>query len=257
MYFKDKIVMITGASSGIGLACAMTFAREGARLILCARRIDRMQELAALLKKDFNTESYIFGLDVQNYFAVTQSIQALPSAWQAIDVLVNSAGLALGFEKIQEADVSHWDQMIDTNIKGLLYVTRQVLPLMLQRNRGHIVNLGSISSHQVYSGGVAYCATKFAVKAISEGLKMDVHGTPIRVSSVDPGMVDTEFSTVRFAGDRDKASQVYKGVTPLTGEDVAEAILFCVTRPAHVNVREIKIYPTAQTASLMCHREEE
>ncbi|ACJ17917.1 SDR family NAD(P)-dependent oxidoreductase [Coxiella burnetii] len=251
---SKKIVFITGASSGIGRACAEQFAQKGARLLLCARRESRLTDVVADLKQRFQSDIYSFPLNVSDSAAVERKLQELPTEWQPIDILINNAGLALGLEKLQEGNIEDWDTMIDTNVKGVLYISRQVLGTMLKRNQGHIINIGSISSHQVYSGGVVYCATKFALKAISEGLKMDVHGTPIRVSSVDPGMVETEFSAVRFGGDQKKVEAVYKGFTPLKAEDIAEAVLFCATRPLHVDVRAIKIYPTAQTAAHLISR---
>lgn len=252
---SKKIVLITGASSGIGCACAEQFARLGARLLLCARRGKRLADVVADLKERFQVDVRSFVLDVRDPVAVEKQLHQLPTEWQSIDILINNAGLALGLAKLQEGESDDWNAMIDTNVKGVLYVTRRVLQTMLKRNQGHIINIGSIASHQVYSGGVVYCATKFALRAISEGLKMDVHGTPIRVSSVDPGMVETEFSEVRFGGDQEKAKTVYKGLTPLSAEDIAEAVVFCATRPPHVDVREIKIYPTAQTAVHLVSRE--
>jgi len=249
-------VFITGASSGIGRSCAEQFAKLGAKLLLCARREDRLNTLANELTQSYGVSVHILTLDISDASAVESALNQLPAEWQAIDVLVNNAGLALGLDKIQTGKLSDWESMININVKGLLYVTRLVLQDMLKRNQGHIINIGSISSHQVYQGGAVYCATKFAVKAISNGLKMDVHDTPIRVSSVDPGMVRTEFSEVRFGGDQEKSDAVYKGLTPLSPDDVAEAVVFCATRPAHVDVREIKIYPTAQTHALMSYREE-
>lgn len=254
MKLKNKTVFITGASSGIGRACAEQFAEQGARLLLCARRVDRLDDLENQLRKEHSFDVHTFQLDVSNPNAVTKALSNLPSEWQDIDILINNAGLALGLDKIQEGNLQDWDTMIDTNIKGVLYITRLVLKTMLKRNQGHIINIGSISSHQVYASGVVYCSTKFALKAISRGLKMDVHGTPIRVSSVDPGMVYTEFSTVRFRGDQKKFDAVYQGFTPLSAEDVAEAVVFCATRPAHVDVQEIRINPTAQTSASMVHR---
>ncbi len=253
--FKEKIVCITGVTSGIGEACAKQFAALGANLILIARRQERLAALAKKIQSDHGVKVLPLVLDVTQVEQVEASISGLPAEWQAIDVLVNNAGLALGLDKIQDGKTADWNTMIDTNVKGLLFVTRQVLAHMLARNRGHIINIGSISAYQVYSGGVAYCATKFAVRAISEGLKMDVHDTPLRVSSVEPGMVDTEFSQVRFSHDEEKANKVYQGLTPLVADDIADAVVYCATRPLHVDVREIKIYPTAQTASHMVRRQ--
>ncbi len=253
MILKGKTVLITGASSGIGRACAEEFAKQGARLLLCARREDKLKALCDELKQ-YQVDIHYFLLDVRDRQAVDQSLSSLPKEWGDVDLLLNNAGLAVGLEKIHQGVVDDWERMIDTNVKGLLYVSRVVVGSMIKRNQGHIINIGSISAHQVYSGGVVYCATKFAVKAISEGLKMDVHGTPIRVTSIDPGMVSTEFSSTRFKGDQAKADTVYSGMTPLTGKDIAEAVVFCATRPAHVDVREMIIMPTDQTASHLCHR---
>lgn len=252
---KNLVVFITGASSGIGKACANAFAEQGANLLLCARRAEKLKSISETLQKKFSIKTHLLSLDISDLVAVEQAITNLPQEWQDIDILVNNAGVALGLDKIQDGNIQQWNEMIDTNIKGLLYVTKFVLPGMLKRKKGHIINLGSISSHQVYSGGTVYCSTKFAEKAISEGIKMDVHGSPIRVTSIDPGMVKTEFSMVRFSGDIEKAEKVYHGMTPLFPEDVADAILYSATRPLHVNIREIKIYPTDQTAAHLCHRD--
>jgi len=254
MRCQNKRVFITGASSGIGFACAESFAKEGASLLLCARSGEKLTTIARQINDQYQVEVYPLVLDVSDAAQVQQKLADLPMEWQAVDVLVNNAGLALGIEKIHEGDVRDWEQMIDTNIKGVLYILRHMVAKMVERGKGHIINIGSISAYQVYSGGVVYCATKFALRAISEGLKMDLHGTPIRVSSVDPGMVDTHFSMTRFKGDRAKANAMYQGMTPLNAEDIADAVVYCATRPAHVDVREIKIYPTDQTATHMCYR---
>lgn len=257
MSLTDKIVLITGASSGIGLACAEEFARLKARLLLCARRSDRLQKIATDLITRYHVNVHTLIGNVRDANGIAAGFAALPAEWRDIDILINNAGLAVGIDKIQDGKIIDWDTMIDTNIKGVLYVTRLVLPQMLKRRQGHIINMGSISSYQVYAGGAVYCATKFALNAISDGLKMDVHGTPIRVSQINPGMVKTEYAMVRFGGDQAKFDAVYQGVTPLTAQDVAEAVVFCATRPPHVDVREISIYPTDQTAALMVHRRNE
>lgn len=254
---KNKIVFITGASAGIGKACAEAFAEEGAKLILAARRISKIEELASSLKEKFGTESFTFKLDVRDRKEVEKSISALPESWKAIDILVNNAGLGRGLNKLYEDDVDGWEEMIDTNIKGLLYVTRSVVPGMVERGSGHVINLGSIAGHEAYPKGSVYCATKHAVAAITRSLRMDLLGTGVRVSSVDPGMVETEFSIVRFNGDEQKAKEVYKGLTPLTGKDIAEAILFCATRPPHANINEMIIMPSAQANAFVIHRESE
>lgn len=249
---ENKVVFITGASNGIGKACAEQFAAAGARLILCARREER---LLALQQQLADTETYLMPLDVSDKAAVSAAFEALPAGWRDIDILINNAGLSLGLDKLQDASRDDWDAMIDVNVKGLLYVSQYVMQIMTKRNQGDIVNLGSISSYQVYSGGVVYCATKFAVRALSEGIKMDLHDTKVRVTEIDPGMVNTEFSEVRFAGDKARADAVYEGFIPLCADDVADAIVYCVTRPPHVNIRTLKIYPTAQTAAHLCYRE--
>lgn len=256
-----KTVLITGASSGIGASCARFLAAAGARLILVARREEKLQALAEALQQQAETcaiATLLLPLDVRDPEAVTRSLEELPSQWQAIDILINNAGLSRGIAKQQEAPREDWEEMIDTNVKGLLYVTRVVVPGMVARGRGHVVNLGSIAGRQTYGGGSVYCATKAAVKAISEGLKIDLLGTPVRVTNIEPGLVETEFSNVRFRGDDARANAVYQGMTPLTPDDVADAILFAVTRPAHVNISEIFLMPTDQaSASLVARRPEE
>jgi serine 3-dehydrogenase len=254
---KDQLVFITGASAGIGAACAEAFARAGARLLLCARRSDRINALADRLHKEYGIEVDTFMLDVRDADAVGTRIKSLPASWQAIDILVNNAGLARATDKVYENKTADINQMIDTNVKGLLYVTRAVVPGMVARGRGHIINLGSTAGHSVYPGGTVYCASKHAVAAITEGLKMDLHGTPVRVSSVDPGLVETEFSVVRFSGDVDRADAVYAGIQPLTPEDVADAILYCATRPPHVNISEIIMMPVDQSSATLVNRGKE
>lgn len=251
---QNQIVLITGASSGIGTACARSFAAAGAKLILVARRLDRLQELTDQLTKEYAVPIHVLALDVGDRSQVKSTLQSLPTDWQDIDILVNNAGLSRGLDKLYEGDIQDWEEMIDTNVKGLLYVTRAVLPGMVNRNRGHVINLGSIAGHQTYPGGNVYCASKAAVRALSEGLKMDLLGTAVRISSVDPGMVETEFSQVRFHGDTERAEKVYQGVTPLTAEDIADVVLFCATRPSHVNINEIILMPVDQASTTMVHR---
>jgi 3-hydroxy acid dehydrogenase/malonic semialdehyde reductase len=250
---KNKIVFVTGASSGIGEACARAFAAEGCRLILCARRKERLEKLAGRL----GTPAYLAELDVRREPAVRKMVQELPAEWQKIDILVNNAGLARGFSALHEGDLQDWEEMIDTNIKGLLYITREVVKGMIGRNSGHIVNIGSIAGHEAYPGGNVYCATKYAVDAITKGLRMDLLGTEIRVSTVDPGLVETEFSMVRFHGDTSRAANVYKGMKPLSGADIADAVLYCATRPPHVQIAEMIIFPTAQRSATMVSRQSE
>lgn len=251
---KNKIVFITGASSGIGAACAKQFAAVGAKLLLCARRFDVLNQLAKQLRDEFGVETHTFGLDVQQSVRVTETLKELPDGWRDVDILINNAGLAAGLDPIQEGNPQDWEDMINTNIKGLLYVTREVLPQMVQRNTGHIINIGSIAGHQVYPQGAVYCATKQAVNALSNGLRMDLFGTKIRVSTVDPGAVETSFSEVRFKGDTKRAAAVYEGMQPLRPEDVADAVLYCASRPPHVNISEIIIMPTDQASATMVSR---
>jgi NADP-dependent 3-hydroxy acid dehydrogenase YdfG len=254
---KDKQVLITGASSGIGAACADVFAQAGASLILAARRKERLEQLRKSLQERFGTVSVVMPVDVTRAAELSAAYEALATAAKEVDILINNAGLVKGMEREWEVIPDDADVMIDTNIKGLLTMTRLVVPGMLERGAGHIINIGSISGQEVYPGGAVYCATKFAVRALSRGLKMDLLGSPIRVTSVDPGMVETEFSTVRFSGDEKQAAQVYKGLTPLGPEDVADAVLFAATRPPHVNISEVLILPTDQASARMVHREQE
>ncbi|HEX9116513.1 MAG TPA: SDR family NAD(P)-dependent oxidoreductase, partial [Anaerolineae bacterium] len=215
---------------------------------------DRLEELSAELKKDYNTETLTLTLDVREREQVRQVLGNLPEAWQAIDILLNNAGLSRGLEKLFVGDIQDWEEMIDTNVKGLLYVTRTVLPGMIARGRGHVINLGSIAGHEVYPNGNVYCATKHAVEALNRALRLDLLGTPIRVSSVDPGMVETEFSLVRFHGDEGRAKKVYQGLQPLAAEDIADVILFCATRPPHVDIQDVVVMPTAQASSTLTDR---
>lgn len=253
---KDKIVFITGASAGIGKACAEVFAREGAKLVLNARREDKLSGLTDKLKSDYGTKIVNLIFDVRNYESVKEKIASLPDEWKSIDILINNAGMARGLDKIQDGTAQNWDEMIDTNLKGLLYVSKEILPAMTKKGFGHIINIGSIAGHDVYPGGNVYCATKFAVNGLSKAMRMDLLEKNIKISSVDPGMVETEFSMVRFSGDEEKAKNVYKGLKPLTGEDIAEAVLFCASRPAHVNINEIILTPLAQAGVSMVKREE-
>lgn len=250
----NKVVFITGASSGIGEACAIQCAEEGAHVILAARRIEKLQKLAERLKNEFKVQTLVLALDVRNRLSVEKNIQNLPEPWKEIDILINNAGLALELDPLAKNTLEDCDIMIDTNIKGLLYMTKALLPEMLSRNEGHIVNIASLAGHETYPGGTVYCATKHAVIALSEGLRKDLFGTKIRVSLVSPGAVKTELSQVRFKGDEAKAEKVYQGYTPLTADDIAESILFCITRKPHININEIIILPTDQASVTMIHK---
>ena len=247
---KDRIVFVTGASSGIGEACARAFAAEGARLVLAARRVDRLRALADGL----GVESRVVALDVRDREAVAAAVADLPAGWAEVDVLVNNAGLGRGLDKLHEGSADDWDEMIDTNVKGLLYVTREVVPGMVARGRGHVVNIGSVAGHELYPGGNIYCATKHAVDAITKGLRMDLVDTPVRVSTVDPGIVETDFSLVRFHGDAERARKVYETIESLTADDIADAVVYCATRPPHVQINEIVMTPTHQASALVIHR---
>lgn len=249
-----KTILITGASGGIGEAMARHFAREGARLVLCARRRDRLFALAEELRVSHDADIHAFELDVRDRQAVDALPDALPANFREIDALINNAGLSRGMEPLHQGDPDDWEEMIQTNVSGLLRVTRRILPGMVVRGRGDVVNIGSISSHEVYPGGAVYCATKHAVDAITRGLRMDLVATSVRVSQISPGMVDTEFSLVRFHGDRDRADSVYEGLHPLHAQDVAEAAFFILTRPPHVQVGEIVLWPTAQASATLSHR---
>lgn len=251
---RGKVVFVTGGSSGIGAACAESFAQAGARLLLAARRKDRLQEMIPNLRAAGAEDVYTVALDVRVKKEVQAVVDGLPPSWQAIDILINNAGLSRGLEKVYEGKIDDWEEMIDTNVKGLLYVTRAVVPGMVQRGAGHVVNLGSTAGHMTYPNGAVYCATKAAENRISEGLREDLLGTPVRVTTVDPGMVETEFSKVRFHGDEGRAAKVYQGLTPLQAEDVADAILWAVTRPAHVNIAQLLLTSVDQANSLLFNR---
>jgi serine 3-dehydrogenase len=250
----NKIVFITGASSGIGKSCAEAFAGQKSNLILTARRIEKLDELAKNISVESGVKVKCIELDVRDKDKVNEVVSSLDGDWKNIDFLINNAGLARGFGKIYEGETEDWEEMIDTNIKGLLYVTRQILPLMILRKNGHIINIGSLAGHEVYPNGNVYAATKFAVNALSKSIRLDVINKGIRVSSVDPGLVETEFSIVRFSGDVERAKNVYSGIEPLTAEDIAEAVLFCANRPAHVNINEVILTPVAQASATLVHR---
>ena len=250
----NKIVLITGASSGIGEGCARKFASEGARLILNARSVDKLEALAQDLKEKYGTDSYIMPFDVRDRKAASEALASLPAEWQTIDVLINNAGLVIGVDKEHEGDLDEWDIVIDTNIKSLLSMTRMVVPGMVERGRGHIINIGSIAGDAAYPGGSVYCATKAAVKALSDGLRIDLVDTPLRVTNIKPGMVETNFSVVRFRGDKDKADNVYKGIRPLTGEDIAEVAYFAASAPEYMQIAEVLVMPTNQATGTIAYK---
>ena len=243
----NKVVMITGATSGIGMACARKFAENGDRLILTGRNEDRLADIKKeLVAQDADVLTLAF--DVRDREKASQAVKTLPAEWQEIDVLVNNAGLALGLEPEYEGNLDDWETMIDTNIKGLLTMTRLVVPGMVQRNRGHIINVGSVAGDAAYAGGNVYCATKAAVKALSDGLRIDVANTSIRVTNLKPGLVETNFSNIRFHGDSERAANVYKGVKPLTGDDIADVAVYAANAPAHVQIAEVLILATHQAS---------
>ena len=247
-----KTVLITGATSGIGRATARAFAKNSFRVILCGRREDRLAELQDELSQ--RTEVHTLLFDVRDRNAVLSSIASLPETFADIDILINNAGNAHGLDPIQDGDTNDWDAMIDINIKGLLYVSKAVIPQMVDRRRGHIINIGSTAAKEVYPNGNVYCATKHAVDALNHGMRMDLNAYGIRVGGIHPGMVATEFSEVRFKGDTDRAANVYKGFEPLQPEDIADIIVFVVTRPPHVNIADLMVLSTAQASSTIVNR---
>jgi 3-hydroxy acid dehydrogenase/malonic semialdehyde reductase len=243
---QGRLALVTGASSGIGLSCARRFAADGANLVMWARRKDRLERTAAELQDAHHISVRVQSVDVRDRAAVNRAAEALAKEALVPDILLNNAGLAAGFAKLHEGDPDDWDRMIETNVTGLLNVSRAILPMMVQRGTGHVVNIGSTAGHQVYQGGNVYNATKFAVKALTEGMNLDVAGTRVRISSVDPGHVETEFATVRFHGDAARAKQVYDGFRPLSPDDVADAVSYIVNLPEHVNILDLIILPAAQ-----------
>ena len=250
----NRIALITGATSGIGEATALILAQNSFDLILTGRRSERLQKLKEEILKKNQCRVEILCFDIRNKEETASAIESLPDEMKNIDVLINNAGLAAGLDPIHEGNLDDWEQMIDTNVKGLLYITRLISPIMVKRNSGHIVNLSSVAGREAYASGNVYCATKFAVQALTQGMRIDLVKHGIKVSSIAPGAVETEFSVVRFKGDEERADNVYKGFTPLYAEDIAETILFMVTRPAHVNIDDVLIMPTAQAFSREFHR---
>ncbi|QMV20371.1 SDR family NAD(P)-dependent oxidoreductase [Granulicella sp. 5B5] len=251
---KDKVVFVTGGGAGIGAATALEFAKLGAKVMVCARREATLQEIVPKLREAGASDVHAFVLDVRDPEAVANAFAGLPESWQAVDVLVNNAGLSRGLTKMYEDDIQNWEEMIDTNVKGLLYVTRAVVPGMVKRNNGHVINLGSTAGHMTYPGGGVYCASKAAEKAITEGLRIDVNGTAVRVASIDPGMVETDFSLVRFRGDAEKAAKVYANASPLTPEDVAETIAWVATREPNVMIQTVVMTAVSQANAFVLAR---
>ncbi|WP_343703363.1 SDR family NAD(P)-dependent oxidoreductase [Chitinophaga sp.] len=249
-----KIALITGATAGFGEACAERFAKEGYHLIITGRRQERLQQLQERLQQQYNVEVQVLVFDVRSKAACETALHSLPPAWQAIDVLVNNAGLALDLSPIDEGNTEDWDTMLDTNVKGLLYVSRIVMPWMKARRQGHIVNIGSTAAKTVYAKGNVYCASKAAVDALSQGMRIDLLPYNIKVTAVHPGAAETEFSLVRFKGDVGKAKDVYKGFTPLSGQDVADVVYYCCSLPPHVCINDLVVTPTAQANAYYIHR---
>jgi NADP-dependent 3-hydroxy acid dehydrogenase YdfG len=248
--FEGKTVLVTGASAGIGEAAAHGFAKQGARVIAVARRAEKLRRLADSIEG----ECHPVELDVRDKLAVQAAVAALPPEWLNIDILVNNAGLARGLDRVYEGSIDDWEEMIDTNIKGLLYMTRAVLPGMVERGQGHVINIGSIAGRMVYPNGNVYCATKHAVHGLTKSFLVDLADTPVKVSTVDPGAVETEFSIVRFHGDKERADGVYKGWRPLDAVDVAEAIVWLASQPAHVQIAELVIVPTNQANPMVTYK---
>lgn len=251
---NGKTIFITGASSGIGKACALACAAAGANVIMAARRSEKLKELATKIQAEFKVETLSLKLDITDSSAVLNTFANLPKEWSNIDILINNAGVALTKDHLNETSLVDVQAMINTNLNGLIYVTKCVLPDMLAKNNGHIINIGSTAGHLPYAGGSIYCATKAAVIAFSDALKKDLLGTALRVSHISPGMVKTELSIVRFKGDKAKADAVYANTDPLLAIDIAETVLFCITRPPHVNISEITVYPTTQVSPAIVHR---
>lgn len=253
---KGKTIFITGATSGIGEGCARKFAAMGSNLILNGRNTEKLESL----KKELTTqgvEVLTLPFDVRDRKAMQQAVDSLQGQWKHVDVLINNAGLVIGMDKEHEGSLDEWDIVIDTNIKALLTMTRLIVPGMVERSCGHVINIGSIAGDAAYAGGSVYCATKAAVKALSDGLRIDLVDTPVRVTNIKPGMVETNFSVIRFRGDQDKADAVYKGIRPLTGDDIADVVYYAASAPAHVQIAEVLVMPTYQATGTVCHRQEQ
>ena len=250
----DKCALITGATSGIGEGCARKFASQGANLILNGRNIQKLDALKADLENRFGVRILLLPFDVRDREAATTAIASLSGKWADIDILVNNAGLVIGVDKEFEGNLDEWDIVIDTNVKGLLAMTRLVVPGMVKRGRGHIINIGSIAGDAAYPGGSVYCATKAAVKALSDGLRIDLVDTPLRVTNIKPGMVETNFTVVRYRGDKERADEFYKGIRPLTGDDIAETVYFAASVPEHIQIAEVLVMPTHQATGTISYK---
>ena len=249
-----KTVLITGASSGIGAGCARKFASQGARVILNARNAQKLEALASELKDKYDAECYVMPFDVCDRKAASEALEELPQDWKSVDILINNAGLAVGVDKEHEGNLDEWDVVIDTNVKALLSMTRLVVPGMVERGCGHIINIGSVAGDAAYPGGSVYCATKAAVKALSDGLRIDLVDTPLRVTNIKPGLVETNFSVVRFRGDKEHADNVYKGINALSGDDIAEVAYFAASAPEHMQIAEVLLMPTNQATGTIVSR---
>ena len=251
---KERTVFISGASSGIGRACAETFAEAGAKVIICSRNLAAIQQVAETVEKQYGARALPLELDVTDRGSVEKTLNSLPDEWKSIDILINNAGLALGLEKLHEGNIDDWETMIDTNVKGLLYLTRMIVPGMVKRGYGHVLNIGSTAAIHAYPGGGVYCATKAAVKFLSDGLRMDLVDQPVRVTNIQPGMVETNFSEVRFKGDSERAAKVYQGIEALTPADLADIALYSASVPEHVQICEVTVTPSHQATGNVIHR---
>lgn len=251
---NTKTVLITGATSGIGMACAYQFGANGYRIILTGRRIDRLEKIKSDIENKFSNEVFILPFDIRDNNQVTNAIKSLPDEWNSIDILINNAGLAVGLNKIQDGELDDWERMIDTNIKGLLYITRAVAPQMTSRKSGHIINIGSIAGKETYPFGNVYCASKHAVDSLTKAMRIDMVEFGIKVTQIAPGAVETEFSNVRFKGDSARADKVYDGFEPLRPEDIADAVFYCASLPDHVNINDLVIMPTSQASAGLIHK---
>lgn len=251
---EKKIVLITGASSGIGEGCARKFAMNGYRLILNGRNVEKLNAVKKELLEKYGADVYLLPFDVRDRQAARAALESFPEEWKAVDILVNNAGLVIGVDKEHEGNLDEWDIVIDTNVKALLAMTRLVVPGMVERGRGHVINMGSIAGDYAYPGGSVYCACKAAVKALSDGLRIDLVDTPVRVTNIKPGLVETNFSVVRFRGNREAADNVYKGIRPLTGDDIAEVVYFAAAVPEHIQIAEVLVMPANQATGTIVSR---